>query len=222
MKAIVLDFDGVIINSEAIHYQAAYTVYKTYNIELTYQEYEKNCLGLPDEKSFPIILNRLTKSLSASDLLKLINKKKKIYIDIIKKNQELPFVADIEPFLLNAIKNNIKLAICSNSSKSEVLSVLDRLKCGYYKPYFNAIITKDDLVRGKPDPEGYLLTCSKLGLSVDDCIVVEDSPHGIDAAKKAGLYVFALLTTHPAHKLTQANTIINGFSDLLLHMKLEV
>lgn len=218
MKAIILDCDGIIIDSESIHYQAARTVYKKYDIELTYSEYEKNCLGLPDETSFPIILSRLTKSLSACDIAKLIKQKKTIYIDMLRKKQKLPFVADLEPFLLSAIKNNIKLAICSNSSKAEVLSVIEHLKSGYFKPYFNTIITKEDVVKGKPFPEGYLLACSKLGLSVDECVVVEDSPHGIDAAKQAGLYVFALLTTHPANQLTQASKILKGFSELSAHL----
>jgi sugar-phosphatase len=90
------------------------------------------------------------------------------------------------------------------------------------------MVTAEDVQRGKPDPEPYLLGAAKMNLSVERCIVVEDSPAGIRAAKAAGLRVIAVTTTHARRDLTQADVIVDSLSRLTVresqngHMRLIV
>ena len=81
-------------------------------------------------------------------------------------------------------------------------------------PLPDLIVTADDVQRGKPDPEPYLQGAEKLNLSVERCIVIEDSPAGIRAAKAAKMRVIAVITTHGKEELTQADFIIDSLSRL--------
>nr|WP_269570401.1 HAD family hydrolase [Legionella tunisiensis] len=82
--------------------------------------------------------------------------------------------------------------------------------------HFNTIVTADHVRYGKPSPEGYLLTAKKLGFSPNQCLVIEDSPHGIIAAKEAGMLVIALLTSYQEAELLQADYIARDFETLML------
>jgi len=75
-------------------------------------------------------------------------------------------------------------------------------------------VTAGDVERGKPDPEGYLLAASRLGVAPADCVVVEDSPPGVAAGRAAGMRVIAVLTTYPAAALTGADARLGALADL--------
>ncbi len=78
------------------------------------------------------------------------------------------------------------------------------------------LVTADDVVRGKPDPEPYLKGAAGLGIAADQCIVFEDSPAGIRAATLAGMRVIALLTTYPPKELQQAKAMIQDFTKIVV------
>jgi sugar-phosphatase len=75
-------------------------------------------------------------------------------------------------------------------------------------------ITASDVTRGKPDPEGYLLAAERLKVRRSDCVVLEDSPPGLAAGKAAGMRVIALLTTHTAAQLREADACVGALSDI--------
>jgi beta-phosphoglucomutase len=95
------------------------------------------------------------------------------------------------------------------------MSVLKNLKVNYLTNHFNTIIASEDVTQGKPSPEGYLLTARKLNVFPDKCLVIEDSPHGIMAAKNAGMNVIALLTTQSKDNLKEADYIAQDFNQLM-------
>lgn len=77
-------------------------------------------------------------------------------------------------------------------------------------PTPEVLVTADDVSRGKPDPEPYLLAATRLGVSPGQCVVVEDAPAGVAAGKAAGMVVLAVETTHVAEDLTQADAVFNS------------
>ena len=81
-------------------------------------------------------------------------------------------------------------------------------------PRPNILVTADDVTRGKPDPEPYLLAASQLGIAPNECVVVEDAPAGIQAALNAGMRVIAVATTHSAAALTTADVVARGIIDV--------
>lgn len=212
-KAVIFDFDGVILDSEPIHYQACDAIFSEIGIKLTYQNYCENYIGLSDREIFPQVLK--DKNYSIKEIHELIDKKSQKFTEIINASHKLPIVPGVDDYLKKLVDERQRIAICSGATCSEINVTLAKLNQGELKPYFETIVTVDDVSRGKPSPEGYLLTADRLKISPSDCMVFEDTPHGIEAARAAGMYVVALLTTHKKKQLLLADKIINHFSELL-------
>ncbi|RAP35699.1 beta-phosphoglucomutase [Legionella quinlivanii] len=215
IDAIIFDFDGVIFDSEFLHYQACCHALKPLGTPLSYEEYVEHYLGFVDKEMFPRLIHNKNHKLSAQEIDDLIDKKVAAYTQLIQTHNELPLIADFEAFLFNVISRVNQLAICSGSSRAEISAVLSKVNEGRLLQYFHTIVTADDVKTGKPSPEGYLLTASKLNISPERCLVFEDTPHGIDAAKNAGMHVIGLLTTYKNHHIANADQIATGFRQLL-------
>lgn len=214
-EAVIFDFDGVILDSEPIHYEACCYVLKDTGLVITYQEYVEKYLGLCDKEMFPSLLKQKGYNFSPDEINSMINKKIESYIHIINNHTNLPFIPYVDQYIAHAANNDIKIALCTGSTRREVSAVLSRLKHGKLQSYFRTIVTSEDVQYGKPSPEGFLLTANRLGVLPAKCLVIEDSPHGIEAAKRAGMYVIGLLTTHNKSELQNANRTAEGFEELL-------
>ena len=81
-------------------------------------------------------------------------------------------------------------------------------------PVPSVMICADEITRGKPDPEGYLAAAARLGEAPTDCVVIEDAPSGIAAARAAGMRVIAIASTYPREQLTDADAVVERLSDL--------
>lgn len=213
--AIIFDFDGVILDSEPLHYEACCHVLAPLGVTLTYKEYVEKYLGLSDKDMFPKLMQSKNYSFSAEEMNGLIHKKVTTYMNMISSRDQLPLVADFEQFLFQIVSQVKQVAICSGSTKSEITAVLSRVREGKLQSYFNTIVTSEDVKLGKPSPEGYLLTAQRLNISPNRCLAIEDAPHGVKAAKEAGMCVIGLLTTYEKHQLSHADKIATGFKQLL-------
>lgn len=216
LEAVIFDFDGVILDSEPLHYEACCIALKNIGLSLTYKEYLNEYLGLTDKEMFPQFIMSKGQYLSSKEINSLIDKKVESYAHLINSRNKLPFIAGIDQFIIKTHQAGIKMAICTGSSKTEMLPVLERFKHGNLTDYFDVIVTSEDVQYGKPSPEGYALAIERLGVNATKCQAFEDSAYGIEAAKKAGLYVIALATTHPRHELQNADKIISSFEDMLV------
>lgn len=211
-EAIIFDFDGVILDSEPLHYEAVTNVLKKIGIILSYKEYAKKYIGLSDKEMFPLLLKDKGCVFSAGAIALLINEKIDVYTRIIDACNKLPIITSVDQYIYNALQNDQKVAICTGSTKIEISTALDKLNL---RQHFDTIVTAEDVQSGKPSPEGYLLTAKRLGVPTNKCLVIEDSPHGITAAKNAGMHVVALATTHENQWLQNADQIVTGFEALL-------
>ncbi len=220
LEAVIFDFDGVILDSEPLHYEACCMALKTIGISLSYTDYMTDYLGLSDKEMFPQLLMSKGHYLSPKEVNQLLDKKIESYAYLINSRNKLPFIPGVEQYLLNLRKAAIKIAICTGSTKTELLPVLERFKSGNLTHYFDVIVTSEEIQYGKPSPEGYLLTISRLGVLPKYCQAFEDSPYGIEAAKKAGLKVTALATTHRQQELKNADQVIANFEELLVEKSL--
>ncbi len=96
---------------------------------------------------------------------------------------------------------------------------IDKIVNKFFPNYFDVIITGSDLERGKPDPAPYLKALEKLELAKNECIVIENAPLGITAAKRAGLYCVAVASTLEPEKVQHADLVFNDHSALLEYLK---
>lgn len=215
-QALIFDFDGVILDSEPLHYEACFYVLKPFGLKLDYTEYVEKYLGFTDKELFPKLLFEKNISCSLDKMNVLIEEKSKQYQELIKQCEHLPMVDSVDRYLDYISQKIAKLAICSGSRRAEIMTVLMKLKQGQLGTYFNTIVTSEDVQQGKPSPEGYLLTANRLNVSPKHCLVIEDTPHGVKAAKDAGMDVIALLTSYKKEQLQHADQIITHFNQLIL------
>ncbi|QMT59499.1 HAD family phosphatase [Legionella sp. PC997] len=213
--AIIFDFDGVILDSEPLHYETCCEVLKPLGISISYSEYVENYLGLADKELFPKLLHNVGIHRSNEEIKRLIQKKTELYIQIINTRDSLPLIVDFEQFIFKVASKVNKIAICSGSSRSEIAAVLSRVRQGKLQTYFDSIVTTEDVQSGKPSPEGYLLAARRLNVLPGRCLVIEDTLHGIKAAKAAGMQVIGLTTTYDRNHFLIADQVVTGYRQLL-------
>lgn len=186
IKAVVFDMDGVMIDSEWIYKKACQNILKKYGKEATEELFQAQ-MGRSMEEAQQIIVEMAGLKIEPEKIGKeYINEYLRLSEELLKPN---PGLYD----LINFLKNKVSLAVASSTQQNVVEKILERF--GIEK-VFSAITGGDKVKRSKPYPEIYTMTSIKLGVQPANCIVIEDSPAGIESAKKAGMTVFALKTEH--------------------------
>lgn len=210
-QAVIFDFDGVLFDSELIHFAALNSVLTKYAIKISVEEYFEKYVGLFDQAMIALIQQEYGFSINAQHL---ILEKHSAYQKIISTMPVLNAKKNMLTILAFIAKQNLKRAICSNAKRVEIASVLPRLEQGKIQAYFKTIISSDDVREGKPSPEGYLLASKEIATQPGQCLIVEDSITGVRAAKAAGMYTVGLIGTLTQDKLTEADTCIQDIIEL--------
>jgi HAD superfamily hydrolase (TIGR01509 family) len=183
IKGIIFDLDGVLIDTESYQSRAWIEALKTYSISLS----EGDLLPYKG-KSAEVIENELKKkyrlNIKKRDLVK---KRDECILKIYKKEKIklMPYAKEILAFF----SHHKKLALASTGFQDEVFLKLK--KSGLYH-YFSVIVSRDDVKRGKPYPDIYLFAAKKLSLKPQQCLAFEDTQYGLESAKSAGLFCFAI------------------------------
>lgn len=185
--AILFDFDGVLVHSEPLHFQAMRDSLAAEGIPLTESMYYEQCIGRDDRGAFRALFERLGKPLSPRTLLRLLATKSRRMREVIHEGRyhALPGVSE----LVRALARHYPLAICSAGLRDEVEAMLEGIGL---RDCFLVVTAAEDVEVGKPDPSGYLQTLRQLGdrtrraLTPRDALVVEDAPNVITHVKAAG------------------------------------
>ncbi len=175
--AVLFDFDGVIVNSEPLHFYAFHTVLKDEGVELTEEQYYRELIGFDDRGAFKHILADGKALAEPKDLLRLMTRKSEVMMQLIRerKYQALPGVEEF----VRGLWRHYPLAICSGALREEVEAMLEGVSL---RDCFEIIVAAQDVTVGKPDPQGYLKCMkllaahTKISLKPADCLVVEDAP----------------------------------------------
>jgi len=217
VDALIFDFDGVVIDSEPIHLQCFQQVLKPYGVTLTREQYYAKYLGYDDHDCFAAALADAGRQVDEGQISEMISAKSKLVRRIYAEDVEaLPGAVQL---ISTAAAAEIPIAVCSGALRAEI--ELASKSIGVWD-YFATVVSPQDVSRGKPDPQGYLLTLERLRqvtarpIAAERCVVVEDSPAGIEAAKKAGTRVLAVTTSYPADQLRQADRIVESLADVTL------
>ncbi|MGL5034686.1 MAG: HAD family hydrolase, partial [Microcystaceae cyanobacterium] len=220
LKVILFDFNGVIINDEAIHQQLISEIVLGENLRpISWVEHQKFCLGKSDRVCLRDLLNYRGRSLTEDYLDRLVEKKAKLYRNKINSLETLPIYPGVKKFIEQIQLRQIPLGLVTGAVRSEVVNILEKAQL---LSAFSVIVTGDDIITSKPQPDGYLLAVEKfnqldssLDLTPKDCLAIEDTLVGIQAAKTAGMSVVGIAHTFPYHFLQRyANWAIDSFSQL--------
>jgi HAD superfamily hydrolase (TIGR01509 family) len=182
IKAVLFDLDGVLIDATDWHFESLNRALGLFGYEISRFDHLSTYNGLPTRTK----LDRLTveKGLPRS-LHPLISRAKQIYTkEIIYTNCRPSF--DKEYLLSRLKRDGYRLAVCSNAIRESVELMLSQ--AGLLK-YFEFVISNEDVALPKPDPAIYQLALSRMELRPEEAVIVEDAPHGVEAARKSGAHV---------------------------------
>ncbi|MCA2708290.1 MAG: HAD family phosphatase [Microcystis sp. M015S2] len=219
LKAVLFDFNGVIINDEPIHQELINEILLGENLLPLGSEFAELCLGRSDRVCLRNVLTRRGRQVTEEYLTKLINKKASLYRARLEKLEKLPIYEEIYSFLKRVKARELQIGLVTGAVRSEVESILQRTGLG---DYFSVIVTGDEISTSKPQPDGYLLAVERfnrwnfnLQLQPQECLVIEDTFVGCEAAKRAGMQVVGIAHTYPFHFMQRvSNWAIDNFSQL--------
>ncbi|MCD6567145.1 MAG: HAD-IA family hydrolase [Dehalococcoidia bacterium] len=204
-KTVLWDLDGVIVDSASYHFDAWKETFAKRGKDFTREDFNE-FFGTRNDF---IIRNAMGDSVGEKDIELMTGEKETRFRERIKGNVKA-FPGAIE--LLTAVKKgNFKLGLVSSAPRKNVDLVLDELGI---RDYFNCITTGREARESKPSPEIFLLAAEKCGAEPRHCIVIEDSPSGIKAARGAGMKCLAVTTTHKKEALSQANRRTDSLEEI--------
>ncbi len=186
-QAIFFDFDGVLLDTEPVHWACWSEMLATVGLTLTWEYYRDQCIGIDDRDMLRTMAKAAEPPRNWDDLWALYPAKKQLFQT---RMTAPPFEAALMA-MLPELQGEYKLAVVSSSSASEIEPLL---VAGGIRQHFETIVGGSDVTRHKPAPEPYLLAASRLG--VERALVLEDSAAGIASGRAAGFEV--LTVRHPS------------------------
>ncbi|HUO87007.1 MAG TPA: HAD family phosphatase [Thermoanaerobaculia bacterium] len=219
LRAVVFDFNGVLIDDEPVHLAVFQRVLAEEGIELTRDEYLACHLGHDDRRIFAAVLADRGQGADAARLARLVARKSAYYQEHVHR-QGYPFFAGAAELVVAAAERGWVLALVSGAPRDEVEGAL---AAGGLAGRFKVTVTAEDVEVGKPDPAGYLLAIAALNsqpplparlIHPHEVLAVEDSPAGLEAATAAGFVTLALAHSHAPQGLARAGAVLPSIDGL--------
>ena len=206
--AVVFDFDGVIADSEAHHFRAIQQTTADRGWTLSEPEYYERFLGYSDREVFERMARDRGEPLPAAELDRLIAAKGRAYATFITGG---PALCRGAADAIHRLGQHFPLAIASAAFAYEIVQVLESANL---RSYFKVIVGAEDVTESKPSPAPYLEAARRLRVPPAACVAIEDSPWGLESARRAGLKAIGITHTYPAARLEAADVIIKSLDEV--------
>jgi len=217
LRAIVFDFDGVIANSEPLHFRAFRDILAKSNVDLTERDYYQRYLGFDDFGVFTTIGDDRGQEWSPRDVADFVADKA-LRLEELERDVSVLFSGAADAIRRAAAA--VPIAIASGALGPEIRRILN--KAGLTR-YFSAIVSAEDTQLGKPAPDPYeravtLLRATIQGppLQPSECVAIEDSRWGLESARAAGLRTVGVTNSYDAAQVTLADLVIGSLADLVM------
>lgn len=196
---ILFDMDGVLVQSEPLHFEADAVVMARYGVTLDPKSMHE-FFGASENETFSTLVDRYSLNQSPESL---IEEKEAVLLEMLENNLVVfPKATEI----LTRLQPVKRLALVTSTRRPVVDWTLE--VCGW-EDIFSSVITANDVSRHKPDPMPYQVALTKMACQPEEAMVIEDTPRGIEAAKSAGLYTVALAQTFPRSDLDEADAVFD-------------
>ncbi len=203
-EAVIWDLDGVLIDSELLQIEAEMETARRFGIPLT-PDIAKEYIGYKMQDYFTMLVHRFNIDVPVLEII-LEHSKTLLY----QYSHVFPLTLHVEE-VLSQLEPGYRMGIATNRERELALAALKRF--GLIR-YFQAMVFGEDIERGKPDPEPYLMVSSRLGVVPEVCVAVEDSELGFQSAKRAGMLVIARKADHNSHlDFAQADFVIKDLRE---------
>jgi len=208
-QAFIFDMDGTIIDNMAVHVQTWLEMLSGMGVHITAEEFLTHANGRTNGQIMRMLIDE---NMSVDEIRQLASRKEAHYRELY--GPQLKAVDGFYELVAQAKEMGIKLAVATSAPRENVDFVLGGLAI---RGEFDAVVDAEDIEKSKPDPEIFLTTAERLGVEPRECVVFEDSYSGLEAARRAGMTVIALATTHEAEdfiELTYLAQVVRDFSEL--------
>lgn len=188
IKAVIWDLDGTLIDSAEYHWRAWQDVARAEQFALAYEDYVADFGKRNDE----ILRGRFNPDLSDAEVVRIALAKEEVYRELVR-HRGLVLLPGAEHWLRKLKADGIKQALGTSAPRGNIDAVFAVLGIEHL---FNAVLSSEEVKHGKPAPDVFLAAAAKLEIEPHACLVVEDAPAGIEAARRAGMRSVGVLTTH--------------------------
>lgn len=214
LNAVIFDFDGIIVDTEPLHYKAFQEILVPLSLGYSWEEYLDRYIGFDDRDAFREVFRSAGRTLTDQELHELIKGKAEAFLRIVSVGVS-PYPGVVE--LIRSISGNLPLALCSGALRSDIDPIL--LQLGL-TGVFDAMVTADEVSASKPDPESYRVAVQRLQgifpgkVEAGASLAIEDTPAGIASATGAGLRVLAVTNSYPGDRLTGACKVVDSLAGI--------
>ncbi|MBA5870026.1 MAG: HAD-IA family hydrolase [Nitrospira sp. CR2.1] len=207
IHAVLFDFDGVLFDTEPLHFDMFRQVLRMEGISLAPDAYYARYVGLTDPACFRAALADYGRSpVSSETVAQLVQRKTELMQAALRA--QLPVVPGVRDSV-HAVASQYRTAVASGALREEIALCLE---LAGMTSMFEHVSAAQDVHQGKPDPALYLHALAALNrrspLRADECVAIEDTPHGIEAAHGAGMRCIAVATTLPESRLSAADVVV--------------
>ena len=216
VSAILLDMDGIVIDSEPLHERAQRIVFREFGLDVP-DSILPSFKGMTEQDIFARLVLDYGRDYDADDVPMLVSAKDRAYRELLVDVELIPGAL---PFILSA-RGQFRLALTTSSVRADQQFAFDKFDLG---SYFEVVVTAEDILNPKPHPQPYITTAEKLGLDPADCLVVEDSLNGVVSALGAGCTVAGMTTSFKREELEDAGAhfTVDRFEELAERLGLSV
>ncbi|MCB9359152.1 HAD family phosphatase [Candidatus Woesearchaeota archaeon] len=204
-KAIIFDFDGIIVDSEPLHFKTHRLVLEKHGIFISEEDYKKYGVSHGSDSFYSEMAKKYNKKINFQETKK---ERRKLFVDSIDSELKLRDDFDV---LIESLHGKYKIGIASATKTGIIKQILEKFNL---TKYFDEIVGGDEIKKNKPFPDIYLEAARRLDIPVEECIAIEDSESGLTAAKAAGMKCIAVPNDFTVHQdFSKADKIIDSLKD---------
>jgi beta-phosphoglucomutase len=209
--AIIFDVDGVVADTEALNAAASVLMFQELYGTAVQAEDFRAFVGMGDERYVQGVAEKYGVSVEAAAAVEC----RKVNFFRLLQDQPLPAMAGVLELVQAAREDaQTRVAVATSGNKDKQFPVI--LGTGLKLEWFDVVVTGDDVTEKKPDPQIYLVTAAKLGVDPARCVVFEDAPAGVTAAKAAGMKCVAVTSSVEAERLAEADVVVDSLAEVSL------
>lgn len=208
IQTVIFDMDGVIVDTEPVHHYAYYQHFSQLNIEVTDEHYQ-SLTGNSTRNVFQKLKNHFDLD---HEVEHLIQTKRSLFNDAFDTKEDLHLIEGVEDLIKDLHQNGMELIVASSASKVTIDRVFKRFNL---YPYFSHIVSGEDFPKSKPHPAIFEHAASLSKNPKNQCVVIEDSTNGIQAAHAAGIYCIGYQSVNSkGQDYSLANKLISHFNEI--------
>jgi beta-phosphoglucomutase family hydrolase len=204
-RAFIFDMDGTLVDDTRFHLQAWLQLLAELGVQVTAEEFH---LWSSGKTNGQILQHVLGPGLPEGEITEIAERKEARFRAAYRPHRKL--VAGLDRFLREASHLGVPMAVATSAGRVNIEFILEGVRIGHH---FRAIVSGEEIERGKPNPEVFLLAAQRLGVAAARCLVFEDSPGGIEAAYRAGMKAVAVTTSFSTEVLGRLPGVVQVVRD---------